>query len=364
MKTSSSRRNFLTQTASLGAAAGALGAGHSAFASTTAAPAAPAASATWDFLQPGDTIAVIAPSSPPSNPERSYEAIRAYFAKTDFKVFIPQGLVQPTTPLQAANTAEQRVAFIEQALNSEAKAVWALLGGGWGTELMPLLKKMKQPATPKPVIGYSDVTALHIFLNQFWGWPSLHSVELGANGDILPTDAWNKNPLVQTLDVLTGKAPRVAFALTALNQTAQRSAQLNGLRVLGGNSLLLSALNGTQDFTLDTRNAIVFIESVALNPGELSRILDGYLLSKLVQQCAGVMFGSCLEKGGHPNPPASEAQFDYIQRRLGAALDVLGKPVLRADNLFGHGAVNLPLPLNTDSTLRLGAAPQLSVASR
>lgn len=107
----------------------------------------------WDFLKPGDTIDVIAPSSPPANPQQNIAAIKAYFADKDIKVNIPDGLIAPTVPLDAANTAEKRVAFIEQALNSDSKAIWAILGGGWGSELLPLLAQLKPPARVKPSLA-------------------------------------------------------------------------------------------------------------------------------------------------------------------------------------------------------------------
>lgn len=50
----------------------------------------------WDFLKPGDTIDVIAPSSPPSDPQKTIAAIKAYFADKDIRVNIPDGLIAPT----------------------------------------------------------------------------------------------------------------------------------------------------------------------------------------------------------------------------------------------------------------------------
>lgn len=315
----------------------------------------------WDFLKPGDTIDVIAPSSPPSDPQKTIDAIKAYFADKDIKVNIPDGLIAPTIPLEAANSAEKRVAFIEQALNSDSKAIWAILGGGWGTELLPLLAQLKQPARVKPIIGYSDVTALHIFFNHVWNWPTLHSIELGANGDIEP--AWNQNHIVDTLKVLRGEQARLSYPLTPLNTVAQSAGVHSGLRVVGGNSLLLSAMKGTQLFMPDTDNGILFIESVALNPGELSRILDGFIYSDMVLKAKAVMFGDFVQTGGHPNPPEVELQFEYIQNRFATKLDQIGIAVLRAENLFGHGTNNMPLPFNTNTVLKLGASPILEVSA-
>lgn len=330
-----------------------------------ASPPAPDRAAvedTWDLLKPGDLIDVVAPSSAPDDPQATIAAIQAYFAGTDLRVRIPDGLVEPTQPLQAANTAEKRVAFIEQALNAtDSKAVWALIGGGWGSELMPLLQRMRKPARPKPVIGYSDVTALHVFFNHRWGWPSLHGIELGANGDVRPH--WNRDHIADMLAVLRGQTPLLDYPLTPLNASASQAAVREGLRVIGGNSLLLSALKGSDDFTPDTRGAVVFIESVANGPGELSRLLDGFLYAPMLRDASAVMFGDLIQTGGQPNPPPVQQQFDFLQRRLGETLDARGVPVLRAENLFGHGPVNRPLPLNTPATLTLGASPSLSLRS-
>lgn len=351
------RRDFIAASTVLGGSimlGTSAGANAQAIRSRTVAP-------TWDFLKPGDTIDVIAPSSPPGDPQKIITAIKSYFIGTDLKVNIPEGLIQPTVPLDAANTAEKRVAFIEQALNSNSKAIWAILGGGWGTELMPLLAKLKRPARVKPVIGYSDVTALHIFFNHVWNWPTLHSIELGANGDITP--AWNQTRISETLAVLRGQRSELSYPLTPLNKVAQTSIVVKGLRVVGGNSLLVSSMKGTRDFTSDTGGAILFIESVAIGPGVLSRILDGLLYSDLVLKASAVMFGSFIETGGQVNPPVIDVQFDYIQRRFASNLNAHGIPVLRADNLFGHGPVNMPLPLNTAAILNLGQTPSLLVSA-
>lgn len=321
-----------------------------------------AIASTWEFLKPGDLIDVVAPSSSPDDPSATIAAIQAYFASIDLRVRIPDGLIEPTQPLQAANTAQKRVAFIEQALHaSDSKAVWAIIGGGWASELMPLLQGMRKPARPKPVIGYSDVTALHVFFNHSWGWPSLHGIELGANGDVRPH--WNHDHIADMLAVLRGDSPVLDYPLTALNACAARPAVREGLRVVGGNSLLLSALKGSVDFTLDTRSAVVFIESVANGPGELSRLLDGFLYAPMLRDASAVMFGDLIQTGGQPNPPPVQQQFDFLQRRLGETLDARGVPVLRAENLFGHGSVNRPLPLNTLATLTLGVSPSLSLRS-
>ena len=314
--------------------------------------------AAWPFLKPGDTIDVIAPSSPVDLPHERYEIIRAYFKNTPYNVNIPEDLIEPTSPLDEANTIEKRVAFIHAAFNSSSKAVWAIGGGGWGTRLLGELAKLPRPQVVKPLLGYSDVTALHVFCNQHWGMPSIQSVVLGINGDISP--GWNKTGLSEAMDVLTGKTPTVTYPLTAVNPPAAELTHTVS-RIVGGNSLLVSALNGTSQFTLDTRGKFLFLESVADNPGQFSRKLMGMTLSPLVQQCAGVIFGDVIQTGGRPNSPETQAQIDAIIGQFGSRFAPT-KPVMLAKNLFGHGEVNLPLPLNTVATFTNLSGGRLTVA--
>lgn len=298
---------------------------------------------TWDFLKPGDIIDVIAPSSPVDDPEIRYQAIQNYFAKTPFKVRIPNNMIEPTTPLEEANTIEKRVSFIHDALNSDAKAIWAIGGGGWGTSLLDALVQLPKPKKVKPILGYSDITALHVYANHYLGIPSIHSVVLGINGDIHP--GWNKNGLGTSLDILSGNSSAVNYHFTPINQKARDLEDIT-TKIVGGNTLIISALNGTSNYTLDTHGKFIFLESIADLPGQFSRKLMGLTFSGVIDNCSGIIFGDIIMAGGKPNPPEIQLQFDYIIQRFGDEF-ASNKIVMKAENLFGHGPVNLPLPLNT-----------------
>ena len=305
--------------------------------------ASEAGSFRWEFLKEGDSIDVIAPSSPVDNPQERYIKIKKYFSNTPFGVRIPTDLIEPTTPLEEANTIQKRAKFVYEAFESDSKAIWAIGGGGWGVEMLDELRRYPKPTKVKPILGYSDVTALHIFANQYLGFPSIHSVVLGINGDISP--GWNENGIESTLNILSGLTPEVTYNFTPLNEAALNIQHLPA-KIVGGNSLLVSALNGTTHYTLETHNKFVFLESIADLPGQFSRKLMGLTYSRAIQDCAGVIFGDVIQEGGKPNSPEVQAQFDYIIERF-ANYYAPKKPVLSAQNLFGHGPINLPLPLNT-----------------
>lgn len=302
-----------------------------------------APSGQWEFLNEGDSIDVIAPSSPVDNPQERYEKIRQYFSKTPFRVNIPPDLIEPTFPLEEANTIKKRARFVYEAFESDSKAIWAIGGGGWGAEILDELRRYPKPAKVKPILGYSDITALHIYANQYLNYPSIHSVVLGINGDISP--GWNENGIDTALNVLSGLAPKVTYQFSPLNEAALNMGLISA-KIVGGNSLLVSALNGTAHYTLNTRGKFLFLESIADLPGQFSRKLMGLVYSDIMQNCEGVIFGDIIQNGGKPNSPEVQAQFDFIVERF-ASYYLPKKPVLKANNMFGHGSVNLPLPLNT-----------------
>jgi muramoyltetrapeptide carboxypeptidase len=301
----------------------------------------------WEFLKEGDSIDVIAPSSPVDNPQERYIKINNYFSNTPFRVRIPVGLIEPTSPLEEANTIQKRAQFVYEAFESDSKAIWAIGGGGWGAEILDELRRYPKPTKVKPILGYSDVTALHIFANQYLGFPSIHSIVLGINGDISP--GWNESGIESTLNILSGLTPKVTYYFSALNEAALNIGYLP-TKIVGGNSLLVSALNGTMHYTLNTLGKFIFLESIADSPGQFSRKLMGLTYSKAIQDCDGVIFGDVIQEGGKPNSPEVQAQFDYIIERF-ANYYAPQKPVLSAKNLFGHGPINLPLPLNTRAIL-------------
>lgn len=302
----------------------------------------------WDFLKEGDVIDVIAPSSPVYEPQECYKKIENYFEQnTSFKINIPYHLIEPTVLLDEANTIWKRAKFIYDAFCSESKAIWAIAGGGWGASILGELMSYPKPDKIKPIIGYSDITALHIYANEYLNFPSIHSVVLGINGDI--SAGYNKNGIGSTLDILSGKKTEVIYELSPLNNLTASMTEVKG-KIVGGNSLLVSALNGASGLSLRTKGKFLFLESVADDPGQFSRKLMGLAYSPVIKDCLGVIFGDLLKEGGKTNSPLVQSQFDYIIRRF-AEQFIEDKIVLKANNLFGHGSINMPLPLNTFAVL-------------
>src|SRR5690606_8442975 len=82
-----------------------------------------------------------------------------------------------------ASSLEVRSKHLVQALKSkDSDAVWAIRGGYGCLQLLPTMNQLPPKGMAKLLIGYSDITSLHHFLLDQWGWPSLHGPLLETIG--------------------------------------------------------------------------------------------------------------------------------------------------------------------------------------
>lgn len=114
-----------------------------------------------------------------------------------------------------SNADEQRYQYFKTALFcKDSSVVWATRGGHGCARLIPYLLNQSKPPVHKWVIGYSDITALHLFVGQKWGWKSIH----GAVGkEIIDSKKDPKN--FQFLEeILSGSSKSIIYpGLTLLN---------------------------------------------------------------------------------------------------------------------------------------------------
>ena len=73
-------------------------------------------------------------------------------------------------------------------LAGDSKMIWCLRGGYGSLQLLEFLKTISPPRRAKLFVGLSDITSLHTFLTQSWGWSTLHA----CNGDRLSSQRATK----------------------------------------------------------------------------------------------------------------------------------------------------------------------------
>lgn len=276
-------------------------------------------------LEPGGTIAVLSPSSP-SAPERIEVAADALRAR-GFDV-----RVAPNTYTRhrgyLAGSDDERLESLNQALNDESIDALFFARGGYGaTRLLDRVDYAAIARDPKPIVGYSDITALHQAVASRVGVGSFH-------GPMLNTDFFESlAPEIDRWiwDALSGETP-LTWNFESSNVLSQGNAEGT---LFGGCLSLSSALLGTPfDYWID--EGIWFWEDIAEPAYRIDRMLTTLRLSGRLASLRGVIIGKLRECG--------VGEQDELQSLFAEFFDSRGIPVLR-DMPFGHFGNNLLLPI-------------------
>ncbi|MCC6278001.1 MAG: LD-carboxypeptidase [Oligoflexia bacterium] len=280
------------------------------------------------ILKPGDRVAIVGLSS----------IFKWSVLKPAMKELERWGLKPLLAPrLQKKNlifsgTVEDRAAQIQWAVrNPKVKAIWCVRGGYGAYDLIPFLKKMKRPAHPKVLIGYSDVTAVHLFFNQTWKWPSLHGPLFNRLADARA--AKNQKSLEMTKAILMNREYRLSISKGLSSQNLNRSVVGT---LVGGNLAMMAASLGT-DWEIQTNGKVLFIEEIGERAGRLDRLLAQLEQAGKFDQVKALILGDfvdCREADGK----------DYTKEILEKRFAKHKIPIVRGFPA-GHGRVNLPFVL-------------------
>jgi len=301
----------------------------------------------WTPLIPGDIIDIIAPSS--GIETHQINRISAFVKAFGFIPRIPKNICG-TTPYYAHEDSHRLLHLMEALHAPDSKAIWCLRGGYGSTRLIPPLMKLSPPALCKVIIGFSDITALHLFLNQQWNWPSLHAPVLFQVIENLVDEA----SLSALKSILLGQVSEVTYApLVPLNDAARRPGTIHGT-IIGGNLSLLTTSLGTS-WQLDGDKRIILIEELSERGYRIDRMLTHLSQTGSLDKAQAILLGD-FSGGDEPNGG------NFVNHALMSFASCYTIPVLQY-KMFGHGKRNLSLPLHTPSTLTLAKCPSITCST-
>ena len=290
---------------------------------------------------PGDAcFAIVAPAGPA---RLDAEKARQWFTSQGMQCRLYPGVSQAQGYL--AGPDRQRLDDLHAAFaDPDIDAILCMRGGYGSMRLLDQLDFELIRRRPKPLIGYSDITALHIALNRHAGLITFHGAML--NADLLGE---KREPTVPSLfsqlrgelgegDVLLHPA---AYPLTCVEPGVASG------RLLGGNLSLLCATLGTPA-EIDSLGCILFIEDVNEPLYRIDRLLTQLRLAGKLDGVRGVLVGDFAGI-------SVQAMVPLLKNIFGP----LGVPVL-AGWRSGHCDPNLCLPLGARVRLDSGAM-QLSL---
>ena len=282
-------------------------------------------------IKKGDTIGLITPSSP--LPSGLLESSIAYFEKEGFKIKIGKNIQK--SELFSAGTDEERAEDIMTFFKDSAVSVLLTTNGGaCAIRTLPLLDYDIIRDNPKPIIGYSDATALQLGVYCKTGIRSLTGFNCSdikqMNVDHLISTTLNKCLKKENYSVKGGETV----------STGKVTAPL-----IGGNLMCLLNLMGTP-YQPDFLNKILFFEEVGVESYIIEGMFSQLYVSGIFSQIVGVIIG-----------PFSDCTAEHFLNQNGTVEDIInfwcGRIQVPCIKNFPYGHIDsrCVLPLGQMATL-------------
>ena len=241
-----------------------------------------------------------------------------------------------------AGSDDDRLADINDALRDPGvRAIITTRGGKGSYRIAHALDFAAARNDPKPLVGYSDITILHLALWRECRIASFHGPHAGWHRDYFGDDAADglRRALMEPEPVTIHRDPRELTAQVMIEGAA------SGI-LLGGNLNVIGRSVGwaCPSFV----GAILFIETIDTYIGQIDATLTQLRRSGCLDGLRGVAVGQFI-RSAEPKPGKWSA-IDVLCDQLGG----LGVPVLGGLPI-GHGPHPPTVPLGTMATLDTAA---------
>ena len=189
-----------------------------------------------------------------------------------------------------SGTIKQRLADFHAAFaDAEIDAILCTRGGYGSNYLLPSIDLDLIRANPKPLLGYSDMTAVQNWLLDQAGLPAFHAPMLAA--DFYRPAGVDEASLRAVLSGST-HTYGAAEGLRVLRPGADVG-KVEG--VLHGGCLTLVAASLGTPYAAQTEGKLLFLEDVGAKPYQIDRLLRQLVLAGKLLDLHGIIFGEILD---------------------------------------------------------------------
>lgn len=284
-------------------------------------------------LQRGDVVGVIAPASPP----RIHELQRGvkFLQQLGLQVVLGKHIFKSHGYL--AGTDDERLAdFHDMIADSKVKAIFSARGGYGTARFAERIDYELIKQHPKIIWGYSDMTYLHLAIQQ-------RSNIITFHGPMIASDLGQHH-----VNTITKQSVNQLFAPMSIwysEAISRLQVIVNGKasgQLIGGNLTLITSTLGTP-FEIDTIGKILLIEEIGEHPYQVDRMLNQLRLAGKLDEVAGIVVGDF-----------SSITTSKLSLSLQDVLDHYFKtllcPVMTGFKI-GHEALNIGVPLGAQAML-------------
>jgi len=248
-----------------------------------------------EALKPGDTVALIAPARAVSKEEMA--AFKLWAEQKGLTLL--EGKHLYGRKHQFSGTAEERAADLREAwLNPTVKAIFCARGGYGSVHLLEWLEDLDWLNHPKWLIGFSDITTLHLHLNNL-GMATLHApmaIHWGLER------IYTQENIAAVENALFN--PSITFDLQ--NFIRNTAASFSG-KLIGGNLSLIYAALGTPEQP-KTDGAVLFIEDLDEYLYHVDRMMTALKRAGILKNISALLVGGMSDMKDNAVPFGSDPE--------------------------------------------------------
>ncbi|MDF2675419.1 MAG: peptidase LD-carboxypeptidase [Clostridiales bacterium] len=289
-------------------------------------------------LRSGDTIGLIGTSSHIGNVEK-VKKCEEVLNELGFNVVVGESCYGQYGYLSGPD--ELRASDVNRMFEDRQIDGIFCIRGGYGTSrILDKLDYEMIKHNPKVFAGYSDITSVHIALNQICKLVTFHGPM--PSTDMIPEfDSFSRRSFL--------RAVTSTESLGVLNNPPNEEIKslvtgcASGV-IVGGNLSLVAATMGTK-FEIDTKDKLLFLEDIDEEPYRVDRMLSQLRLGGKLDECSGIILGdwnNCTPKNYNPSLSLIQVFEDIIVPA--------GKPTIY-NFKAGHCSPKITVPFGVKAVL-------------
>jgi muramoyltetrapeptide carboxypeptidase len=356
MPSQRSRRDFLALGASSVLALGATVSlpGRAGGARAGALPAYPGTGGAWPApvrpsrLRPGDTVGLVSPAGVTYD-AMDVDIVRETFEALGLKVKVGAHVLDRYGYL-AGLDADRAADVNRMFADPEVRGV-VCVRGGWGcARILPLLDYGAIRDDPKVLLGYSDITALHMGIHARTGLVTFHGPGGSSRWSRFSVD-WLRRVVFDGEAATFENDSSFDPAQTLVQRENRNRVLTPGVArgpLLGGNLTVLSAIVGSP-YLPDFDGCVLFLEDTNEEPYRVDRMLTQLKLAGILDAAAAVVFGRCTNcepSDGYGSLTLDDVLVEHVQ--------ALGVPAWHGAQI-GHIPMQFTLPVGLEVEVDAGA---------
>lgn len=287
------------------------------------------------YLKKGSTIAVAATAR--FADDEHIQLSKEIIQNQGFNVIVAPNVTDSFH--RFAGDDASRLRFLQLLLDDESLgAIWFARGGYGTLRIIDQLDWTKFLRFPKWLVGFSDVTLLHLKLQQL-GVASIH----GCNFNQVHKFGISHENVISVIENLLGQTGATSFSSSGFNIEGHARA-----KIVGGNLSMICNSMGTST-QLNTEDCILLLEDCDEYLYHYDRMLHQLKRGGILKNLHGLIVGDSSIK-----PEPGEIDFGYSLKEIVVNLCSEYYYPICFNAPFGHQEKNYALKLNSDYELKVG----------